>query len=203
MTEEFVKRSLFKKYAANLEEALSMCLGRIRKEFTGVTADLVSRLEALEARAAEPAAQAIKAAPEIAVDEEALAQVSGAILTAVKPILLTEGEAIQGAALAAGLTQREADDQVKAWLTRTLGFIVPHLTEVASDWIASNSPPAVPGAAVQEPPAVESARPAAGDVPAPGGRTQNPDGSDERTGDEPKRTQNQIDIPRNPIWRAQ
>lgn len=168
MTEGYITRSFFTKYAASLEEAMGMCLGRIRKEFTGVTADLVSRLEALEARAGIPAAEEVALPPETEVDVEDLAQVSGAILTAVKPILLTEAEAIQGAALAAGLTQREADDQVKAWLTKTLGFIVPHLTEVASDWIASNGPPAAV-AAVQEPPAAESARPAAGDVPDPGG----------------------------------
>jgi hypothetical protein len=185
MTEGYITRSFFKKYAVNLEEALGMCLGKVRKEFAGVTADLVSRLEALESRAAAPAAEEIAPRPEAEVDAEDLVQVSGAILTAVKPVLLSEAEAIQGAALAAGLTQREADDQVKAWLTRTLGFIVPHLTEVASDWIASNGPPAVLGAAAQEPPAVESARPAAGDVPAPGGHVQNSEGSEERTGDVP------------------
>jgi hypothetical protein len=186
MTEQYVKRAFFEKYSTSLEEALSMCLGRIRREFTCATADLVSRLEALEARDADPTAQAIEAGLGIEVDEEDLAQVSGAILTAVKPVLLSEAEAIQGAALAAGLTQREADDQVKAWLTRTLGFIVPHLTEVASDWIASNGPPA-DVAAVQELPPAESARPAGGDAPedgdsTPGGQVQNSEGSDHGTG---------------------
>lgn len=178
MTEQYVKRAFFEKYSTSLEEALSMCLGRVRRELAGTTADLVSRLEALEARAAAPAPQAIEAGPEIEVDEEDLVQVSGAILTAVKPLLLTEAEAIQGAALAAGLTQREADDQVKAWLTRTLGFIVPHLTEVASDWMASNGPPAAL-AAVQELPPVESARPAGGDAPEDGDST--PGGGRSRT----------------------
>jgi hypothetical protein len=181
MTEQYVKRSFFEKYAASLEEALSACLGKVRKELTASTAALVSRLEALESRAGIPAAEEVALPPETGVDVEDLEKVSGAILTAVRPVLLSEAEAIQGAALAAGLTQREADDQVKAWLTRTLGFVVSNVTEAASDWIASNSPPA-DVAAVQEPPAAESARPAAGDVPDPGGRLQNSEGSEERTG---------------------